>query len=90
MVQKNWQLLLHTVLDTEATEITCLECFDLLDQYADLIIEGAEPGEIMPLVKQHLDCCNCCTHEFEALMVMLQEAVKNQPPKTSEVKEKER
>ncbi len=76
MTQKPWQLLLQSVLETEAQEINCVECFDLLDQYAEFIVAGGDPHEIMPAVRQHLDHCNCCTHEFEALMVILQEAAK--------------
>jgi hypothetical protein len=80
MTEKPWQTLLQSALETEAYEISCIECFDLLDQYAEFIIEGGNPAEIMPTVRQHLDHCNCCTHEFEALMVILQEAARNQPP----------
>jgi hypothetical protein len=76
MAAKPWQALLQSVLETEAYEIDCVECFELLDQYAELIFDGIDPDEIMPLVRQHLDCCSCCAHEFEALMVMLQEAAR--------------
>jgi hypothetical protein len=79
MTAKPWQILLQSVLETEVYEIDCPECFDMLDQYAELILDGANPNEIMPLVRQHLDCCNCCAHEFEALMVILQEAARGQP-----------
>ena len=78
MTRKLWQVLLQSALTTEEYEINCLECFDLLDQYADVIIAGADPSEILPAVRQHLNNCPNCTHEFEALMLMLQEAVKSQ------------
>jgi hypothetical protein len=79
MIEKPWHSLLQSALETEAHEINCVECFDLLDQYAEFILEGGNPDEIMPTVRQHLDHCNCCTHEFEALMVILQEAARGQP-----------
>ena len=72
-----WQTLLKSALETEEYEITCEECFDVLDLYADLILDGADPSEIMPLVEQHLHQCNCCARELEAMMVMIQEAAKN-------------
>ncbi len=78
MARKLWQTLLQSALETEEYEIACTECFSLLDQYADLLLEGADPNEIMPAVKQHLKHCSCCTNEFETLMMMLQEAAKNQ------------
>jgi Zn finger protein HypA/HybF involved in hydrogenase expression len=77
MAKRLWEILLQSALETEEYEISCLECFNLLDQYADLLLEGADPQEIMPTVRQHLNHCPTCTSEFEALVVMLQEAAKN-------------
>jgi hypothetical protein len=69
-----WQTLLKSVLETEEYEITCEECFNALDLYADHIFEGTDPAEIMPEVKQHLIQCNCCESELEAMMIMIKEA----------------
>jgi hypothetical protein len=77
MAKKLWQILLQSALDTEEYEISCTECFDLLDQYADLLLDGADPKEIMPAVRLHLKHCPTCTHEFETLLVMIQQAAKN-------------
>jgi hypothetical protein len=74
MSQKNWQLLLQKILETELVELSCPECFEVLDQYAELFLNGTNPSQIMPLVKRHLDGCHCCAHEFEALMLILQQA----------------
>ena len=78
MTKQLWQLLLQSALETEEIEISCLECWNLLDQYADLILDGTEPDEIMSSVRQHLNNCPTCTHEFETLMLMIQEAAKSQ------------
>lgn len=84
MIQKLWQIsLLKSAFETEAQEINCMECFDLLDQYADFILDGGDPNEIMPAVRQHLKQCYCCTDEFEAMIVMLQEAVTGQQSTTA-------
>jgi Zn finger protein HypA/HybF involved in hydrogenase expression len=83
MAKRTWQLLLQSALETEEYEITCLDCFDMLDQYADLLLDGMDPDEIMLEVKQHLNHCPGCTGEFEALMTLLQEAAKNQGSATS-------
>lgn len=77
MAKKMWQILLESALEAEEYEISCMECFDLLDQYADLLLEGTDPNEIMPAVKQHLNHCPGCTEEFTSLIIMLQEAAKN-------------
>ncbi len=76
MEKRLWQTLLQSALEAEEYEISCVECFNLLDQYADLLLEGTDPQEIMPTVRQHLKNCPTCTHEFEVLMLMLQEAAK--------------
>ena len=83
MTKQLWQLLLQSALETEEIEISCLECWNLLDQYADLIIDGTHPDQIMPAVRQHLNNCPTCTDEFETLMLMIQEAAKSQQPPTA-------
>ena len=74
-----WKKLLQSALETEEIEITCDECFDGLDSYVELLLEGIDPAEIMPMVKQHLNQCNCCSEEIEAMMVILQDATKDTP-----------
>lgn len=66
--------LLSAVLATEEIEITCQECYDVLDSYAEQLLEGIDPEAQTPGVTQHLKQCFCCEHQFDALMVMLQEA----------------
>jgi len=78
-----WRTLLESALETKEYEITCEECFNLLDLYADLLIEGTEPAEIMPNVKQHLKQCHCCEAELEALMFMIKEAAEQQQDEQS-------
>ena len=78
MTKELWKLLLQSALETQQYEISCVECFNLLDQYADLILDGADLNEILPAVRQHLKNCPTCTDEFETLMLMIQEAAKNQ------------
>lgn len=66
-----WRLFLQAVLETEEHESGCEECFERLDQYVELILEGGDPQQVMPVIKQHLDQCACCSEEFEALAAML-------------------
>ena len=56
---------------TEEVEYSCDEAFDLLDQYAEAIIERGDSAELMPLVKHHLEMCGCCREEYEALVQIL-------------------
>ena len=49
-------------------EIGCDECFSQVDEYVDLVLEGKSAAEALPLVQDHLDHCDDCREEFEALL----------------------
>jgi hypothetical protein len=57
---------------THEIEIDCSQVYRLLDQYTELVLRGEDPGELMPLVKQHLDLCMDCREEYEVLLKMLE------------------
>lgn len=73
MVNPHLKELLRSILETDEFEINCEECYELLDRYAERLLEGEDPNMIMPTVKQHLRHCVCCDHELEALIIMLRE-----------------
>lgn len=60
--------LIGSVLATEDKEITCDECFQHVDRFAELTLAGEDAGKVLPLVKAHLDRCPDCRAEFEALL----------------------
>jgi hypothetical protein len=64
--------MLRKIGQTQEVELTCGETFDLLDQYAEMVVNGEDVAQLMPLVKQHLDMCPDCREEFEALLQVLQ------------------
>ncbi|MCB9099351.1 MAG: hypothetical protein H6632_07410 [Anaerolineales bacterium] len=74
MSNTHLQRLLRAALETEEIEISCQDCYDMLDSYAEFLLSGTDPEVTMPGVTQHLKQCFCCEHEFEALMIMLNEA----------------
>lgn len=49
-------------------EIGCNECFDKINEFAELKLQGKNAKEAMPLVKDHLDKCGECREEFHALL----------------------
>ena len=53
-------------------ELSCQQCFDHLDHFAELSLVGKSAGEAMPLVQDHLEHCADCREEFEALLEALQ------------------
>lgn len=66
-----WQTLLKSALETQENEISCSECYDQLDEYADMLMAGTPPTEVMELVKLHLKHCPGCTTVFEGLLTII-------------------
>lgn len=57
---------------TRNEEIDCGNCYDQLDRYVEMLQDGDDPSQLMPLVKQHLEICKCCQEETEALLEVLE------------------
>ncbi len=68
----NIKKLLDSLEKTREDEANCGEVFDHLDVYAEFVARGEDPSELLPLVKQHLEICNCCHQELEALVRILE------------------
>ena len=66
--------LLHAVARTRPDEIDCATCFESLDAFAEMKLEGRSVEEAMPLLQHHLAQCPCCREEFELLLEALRAA----------------
>lgn len=64
-------MMIRSILTADGEALGCEECFELLDRCADLIEAGHDIAEVYPEVKKHLDDCECCKEEFEALLAAL-------------------
>lgn len=58
---------------TREQEFSCLETFAVLDQYVEITIQCRERAEWDALVEHHIQLCEECRAEFEALMRILGE-----------------
>ena len=88
MSENFWRNLVQTVLDTTENEISCDECFEVLDEYVDLLESGQDPTLVLPNIEQHLSVCHCCHTELEALITAVKLAVEeNTPPAKITLKE---
>ena len=63
--------MVRSILSTREDEIDCDRCFELLDEFVDVVLDGKNAAEAMPLVQHHLDHCADCREEFEALLTAL-------------------
>jgi hypothetical protein len=71
MNKKTLKKLVEILADTREDEIGCTECYDHLDAFVEKYLQGADPAEIMPMVRHHLKMCSCCYEEFKGLIEAL-------------------
>ena len=65
------KMMIEGIFSTREEEITCGECYEELDRFAELVLSGKDPAAAVPLVEDHLARCRCCREEFEALLAAL-------------------
>lgn len=66
------QQLLEHLAKTEEHEATCDEVFRVLDIYTEAVARGEDTKDLLPLVKNHMELCNCCREEYEILLAILE------------------
>ena len=49
-------------------EVTCDECFDLLDRYVELELAEPDADALVPGMQAHLDGCPACREEHDLLL----------------------
>jgi anti-sigma factor RsiW len=52
-------------------ELGCDACFDLLDEYVELELQGADADAGVPGMRAHLDGCPACREEHESLRALV-------------------
>jgi hypothetical protein len=60
--------LTRAIATTKDEEVGCDECFAVVDQFVELELGGKAAAEAMPLIEDHLNRCQNCRDEFEALL----------------------
>jgi hypothetical protein len=55
------------LLGPSEPEVTCEECFELLDQYVELELEGVDVDRRLPGMRTHLEGCPACREDHESL-----------------------
>lgn len=63
--------LIRGIMTAHPDEIGCDECFEQLDRFAEMELDGKNAAEAMPLIQEHLERCGNCCEEFEALLAAL-------------------
>ena len=52
-------------------EVGCDECFELLDEYVELELAGADVDARLPGMRPHFAGCPACRDEHESLRALL-------------------
>ncbi|MBS1861531.1 MAG: hypothetical protein JSS68_07440 [Actinobacteria bacterium] len=63
--------LLARLLGPGTPELTCEECFEVLDAYVELAIAAEPADERVPGMRAHLEGCPACTEEYHSLRALL-------------------
>jgi hypothetical protein len=59
--------LIARLLGPASPEVSCEECFELLDEYVDLELAGADANRRLPGMREHLQGCPACHEDHESL-----------------------
>ena len=62
---------IEKLLGPTGYEVSCDECFELLDEYVELELEGADADARIPGMRNHLDGCGACREEHESLRALV-------------------
>jgi hypothetical protein len=62
---------LRALLGPEGPEVTCEQCFELLDEYVDLEVQDLDAEARIPGMRAHLDGCPACREEHESLKALV-------------------
>jgi hypothetical protein len=63
----NRRALIDRLLGPGEPEVTCEECFELLDEYVELEARGADADARLPGLRAHLSGCPACREDHESL-----------------------
>ena len=63
--------IVREIVTTRLDEISCQQCLERVDHFAEIVLAGRDAAEAMPLVQDHLEHCGDCRQEFEALLKAL-------------------
>jgi hypothetical protein len=59
---------LAQILGPAEPELTCDQCFDVLDTYVELELSGADADRAIPGLRTHLQGCPACGEDHASLL----------------------
>ena len=62
---------LRRVLGPAGPELTCEQCFELLDRHVELTLAGSDADAAVPGMRAHLEGCPACKEDHESLLALV-------------------
>ena len=63
---------LKRVLGPAEAELLCDECFERLDEFVELELQGARADDRIPGMRAHLEGCPACHEDYDSLRDLVQ------------------
>ena len=63
---------LKRLLGPAEPELLCDECFEKLDEYVELELQGAPADDRIPGMRAHLEGCPACHEDYDSLRDLVQ------------------
>ena len=63
---------LKRLLGPAEPELLCDECFEKLDEYVELELQGAQADARIPGMRAHLEGCPACREDYDSLRELVQ------------------
>ena len=64
--------LIRSLENTNVEGCSCDDAYALLDQFAEIQVRGEDAARLMPLIERHIETCDECYEEYEALLRILE------------------
>jgi hypothetical protein len=64
--------LLKRLLGPPGPELSCEECFEQLDRYVELELDGADADAAIPGMRAHLQGCSACGEDHRSLRALVE------------------
>jgi hypothetical protein len=71
--------LLARLLGPVGPELTCEECFEMLDRYVELELASADADSEVPGMRTHLEGCPACSEEHASLKALIESSPTREP-----------
>jgi hypothetical protein len=62
---------IERLLGPVGDEVSCDQCFELLDEYVELEVAGQDADARLPGLRAHLEGCPACREDHESLRALI-------------------